>query len=755
MAEKKIPIGLNPAEEELEARVDSMMEPVQVKVIKTPDTKVEVTKPDVPASLPKIIPIDIFSDPKTAPEVPPDLLDKLAISGKTSSEPAEAPAGIANKVPQLIASTAPKPKPIVVSVPEEVEVSPEIAQLTTPEAAPIFEVAEMPATETKLEPKSLGDSTIEEILVPPVKLDDDKTEATIAAIERSDSDALLAAQDAMTQQAPVDGKSPKTKPVAKKRKSLFKRPWFYVLLIVLVLAAIIAIPKTRYRAVGLVVKQDVGLTIVDSKTSRPVSKASVVIDGRTVVTDVNGKLTSKLAAGNHKISVSKQYYADTSNEMFVGFQMLGPVTIQLTATGRQVPITITDKLTGKPIVGAEISVLNTSARTDSQGKALVALPTKTKTIAGKLKASGFNSIAATIQITDTVAAANSFVLTPAGKIYFLSNDKGTIDVVKSNLDGTDRQTVVKGTGKEDPNTTVLLASRDWGYSVLKAQRDSSQAALYLIDSSNDKLVEFDSGDANFALIGWSGHNFMYDVVRNGVATSQNSHELIKSYDAERGQLNQLDASQAMGDGTKYVYQGFYNFFVIDNQLIYNMQWHSSGGADLANKTVTIRGVQTNGQNKKDYQSMPAAGIGYVQAALATPKKVIYSAFNYDDNKTSFFEYDNLVAKPSTTINQASFNRVYPAYVTSPSGKLASWSEMRNGKSVVLLGDVSAVNPKLPANLAGYAAFGWYSESYLLVSKGAGELYILAANSSSAPIKLADFYKPAQRVDISTFGYGGL
>jgi len=298
------------------------------------------------------------------------------------------------------------------------------------------------------------------------------------------------------------------------------------------------------------------------------------------------------------VSISKQYYTTASQSILVGLRSSAGLTLRLVATGRQVPVTVVNKLTGLPLANAEIKVLNTSAKTDTHGKMIIVLPTTAAQDNGSVALSGYNTSDVKVEVTSAVVAANTFALTPSGSIYFLSNEHGTIDVVKVNLDGSDRQTVLAGTGKEDASNTVLLASRDWQYLVLKAQRDSAQPALYLIDTANDKTSEFDSGNANFNLIGWYGHGLIYDETKNNVATSQAGHELFKSYDAERGQLNQLDQNQVAGDANNYAYQGFYNFYLLNNQVAYNTQWYAVGTADLSSKTDTIRAITLERSGQK-------------------------------------------------------------------------------------------------------------------------------------------------------------
>src|SRR6185437_11523818 len=100
--------------------------------------------------------------------------------------------------------------------------------------------------------------------------------------------------------------------------------------------------------------------------------------------------------------------------------------------------------------------------TDADGQATIVVPASV-TQPVSLKADGYLDTTATLQVTNPAADANTFSLVPSGRLYFLSNLSGKLDVVSTNLDGSDRKTVLAGTGSEDKNNTVLLAARDWQY----------------------------------------------------------------------------------------------------------------------------------------------------------------------------------------------------------------------------------------------------------------------------------------------------
>jgi len=590
-------------------------------------------------------------------------------------------------------------------------------------------------------------------------LDDKTTDKAVDEIVASESDTVLAVEDAAIVKA-----GQKAEPAAKssKLKRIFKNKWLWISFVAL-LIAVFALPITRYAVLGLVIKRDVAITVTDSKTSTPVSNALVSLHGKTTKTDAYGKATIKAPLGNSRLSVSKQYFKTYSTTFLVVYKSAQTSKVSLIATGRQVPVIVVDLVTSKPLTGVQITVLDTTAKTDQKGQASIVLPSTNVSEKATLSLAGYNTTTVNIQVTDQVVVANTVSLTPQGQIYFLSNLSGKIDVVRSDLDGANRQTILAGTGKEDPNTTSLLASRDWHFVVLKAQRDSDQASLYLIDTTTDKVTNFDSGNSDLNLIGWYGHNFLYDVLRNTIPTYQTAHEALKSYNADTAQLNLLDQNLAEGTAASHAYQGFYNFYILSGTITYNTQWYTvtaSPGTsfDLTGKTDTIRGIQLAAQSKKDYQTFAASAVSYIQAALYQPQSLYYSVYDNSGSKITYYAFDGQTVTLSPTLEKTTFNRTYPTYLLSPSGSQTFWTELRDGKNTLFVGDQNAGGSKQIANLSDYAPYGWFSDNYLLVSKNSSQLYIMPVGGLTGvqqPVKITDYYKPAQTYNGYGYGYGGL
>ncbi|HVV25616.1 MAG TPA: carboxypeptidase regulatory-like domain-containing protein [Candidatus Saccharimonadales bacterium] len=671
----------------------------------TPSPAPEQTPPEQPPN---------EAAPSTAPELAPNV---------AASKPEEAsPVAPADQQPAA-AEVSEKPAPAE-SAPEEPKTTSEQPEPTLEELSP-------------------GDQT--------TQVDDADTDKAVDDIAAHEADTMLAVQDALgrkhSQPEPSGWKA--------KLKRLLKSRRTWSVIVILILLAL-ALPVTRYKLLGLVIKKQVNVVVIDSKTNTPVSEAKVNLHGVSAATNADGKATLKVPPGSTTLTVSKQYYKSYRAKTFVGLKAATKPKVKLVATGRQVPITVVNIFTGRPLANARITALKTTVKTNARGQATIVLPAAANTDSATISCKNYNTAKITIQVTNSVLPANSFKLVPAGHLYFLSNVSGTIDVVKSNLDGSDRQTVLAGTGKEDPTTTSLLATRDWRYLVLKSSRDGSRPALYLIDTSDDKVTEFDGNNGTFNLIGWSGHNFMYDFVSATVPQSQTGHEVIKSYDADNQQPNQLDQTQAEATSGGYIAQEFYNFYVLNNLLVYNTQWYSGGG-DVGNKQATIRAVQPDGQNKKDYQSYPAAGLNYVLAAHYQPQAVYYEADSSATNSATYYNFANQAVN-TVSIDHSTLLRSYPTYLLSPSGKQTLWSAQQNGQTELFVGDDASQHGTVLTGLDGYQPYGWFSDDYLLVSKDDTDLYLVPADglkTGQQPFKIGYYYKPVPQLNNYGYGYGGL
>lgn len=513
------------------------------------------------------------------------------------------------------------------------------------------------------------------------------------------------------------------------------------------------IPATRYAVAGLVVRRDVTVYVMDAQTNQAVSGAEVTIQGATAKTDSTGTVTiHRIKPGHATVAVTKKYYQGTSQIVTVGLQTTHTVSIALTATGRQVPVRVTNKITGQGLGGVTISAAGTEAQTNEQGETTLVVDAAAATVATQLNADGYNAEKVNLTVSQQVTA-NSFTMTPTGSVYFLSKRSGTIDVVKTDLDGLHRTVVVAGTGNEENNHTALLASHDWKFLVLLARRDGDRAALYLIDTSDSKLTQIDTNNATFQPVGWSGHRFVYSTHSNVVADWQSGQSQLKTFDADTGTLTVIDQTQASGSNyADYVAEQFSDLYLLKDTIVYAKNWQGTG-KDLAAKKPAVYTSAIDKPEKKLQKSFDPALLTVVQPA---PLEV-YIQQTKPDGSTKFFVYANGNIQPKSDLTATTFNAYHPAYVFSPDNNHVAWYEPRGSQYSVYMGDSTGQSKRdIFDTQQAYVPYGWYDEAYVLLSKNRSELYIAPADTelqAATLQKIADYHAPPP--GLARGGYGGM
>ena len=556
-----------------------------------------------------------------------------------------------------------------------------------------------------------------------------------------------------------------SEPTPVKKESRFKRflhtkkgKFFSILIILLAIVGVLfAIPSTRYGILGLVLKKEAKLIVIDAQTKKPVTQAQVELGSLSAKTDIEGKVDFKdVPVGEYNAKVTKKNYKDMSVSYAVPiFTASEESTINLEATGRQVVITLTNIITKSPVKDATIAVDEATAVTDDEGKATLVLPADKEVVKAKVTHNDYNAADADITITDQTDK-NVVAITPAGNVYYLSKATGKIDVMKANLDGSAATVVVAATGNEIDTTTSLLAARDWQYMVLSAKRKSNVAGqLYVIDAKTNSLKSVDEGDVSIRLVGWSGHDFLYIVTRNDKQSWQEKYQALKSYNAETGKISVID--ETMATGTGYVnaeYELIDSPYIIEGKIAYAKNVQRGAGAAHAMKSAIMVATIGNSQTQrlKEFDFTQHADI---DAKLYEPQEV-YFRVSIDNKSPEFYEYEASGIKSVTNDDNKFYNTYYPTFLVSPDGQKTLWDEPRNGKNAIFIGDKNGSNSTEIAQQSEYGTYGWYSDKYILLTKGGSELSIASASQPLAvPLKITNYHKPAVNFEGYGYGYGGL
>jgi hypothetical protein len=526
------------------------------------------------------------------------------------------------------------------------------------------------------------------------------------------------------------------------------------------LVIIFLVPWSRYHTAGLVVKKNFNLKVTDATAGIPVSGAEVSVDSIKRTTDGSGMVSlPRLSAGYHHVQISKTYYTSRHVDILVPI-LAQKQTPNLTfkATGRQVKITVTNLINQQSVSGAEITIDNSKSVTDKNGTALVVVPAGAKTKEANISSKSYNDAKATIIISENEVRDNPIKLTPAGQVYFLSKLSGKIDVVKANLDGTGRQTILAGTGKEADTGTVLLASRDWQYLALLSNRDG-KPKLYIIKTDDDSLITMDQIDADFTMVGWQDHYFVYTVGRHNWNNWQPGAFSIKSYNADTGKVLSLANTNATGTGNADAeYENIWEIQLVGSDVVYARTWYKYPGyLQVDGKQNVLAGIHPDGTNSRQLKSVDSSTSYISNLKLQKPRQLAFTVQSTSDSSTTYFTMD----KNGNVSQTPEIKDIYEdpvTYLQSPSGDQTFWREPRDGKYTLFIGDQDAAAPQQIATLSDFKTYGWYTDKYLLVSKNNSELYVIAKaalKSDKEAIKITDYHKPAQDFYGYGGGYGGL
>jgi hypothetical protein len=178
---------------------------------------------------------------------------------------------------------------------------------------------------------------------------------------------------------------------------------------VLVIALVFAIPASRYAVAGLVIKKDLNVSVVDSETGKPVSAVQLMVQGQTAKTDAKGKATFHVPVGQWRVSTKKTYYKDADGTTLVPIlSNQTPVQIAIDATGRQVPVTITNRISGAALAGVEITAGASVVTTADDGQATIILPADKTTVNATFKLDKFNNKMPKMALRSPLPAKSTF-----------------------------------------------------------------------------------------------------------------------------------------------------------------------------------------------------------------------------------------------------------------------------------------------------------------------------------------------------------
>lgn len=534
--------------------------------------------------------------------------------------------------------------------------------------------------------------------------------------------------------------------------------WLPLFLIIVSLAILVSIPSTRYRLIGEFWHQKYVVRVVSLNNNQPIIGAKVTIGSATSYTNNEGIASLEVLVGHKTISITRQYFASIKKTILIPLSVSSTAIYKIKATGIFVPLKVINAITKTPIESVTILSDGSKVETNKFGHAIIVLPANIKTVSAHLNSYGFNSKSVTIHISSQTLSANTFSLTPIGTVYFLSNNTGNINVDSVNLDGTDQQTLLKGTGNESLYGTQLLPSDNSQYLALLANRNGSESHLYVINTSNDSINEVNPKATRYRIFGWTpdGH-LIYKIYNNNMPIWMSGTEDLMTYNASSGISSILAASKGIGtSSSNFANQNFQNIILLsNNKILYSSVWRGTNNLMVTNlpsqSTIpqqTMNIVDSNSLNSHVLLSVPADDCYGFNVMLVGLIKVVVSLYNEANQNTSYYIYNNAQL---SSINKQNYNSYLNSsqtpygqfrYLVSPNNNKVLVSKYINGHNAIFTESINGGSKQQIAILnTTYNIYGWVTNNYVLVSKNNNELYVMpasGANNQNDLIKVTNY-----------------
>lgn len=497
---------------------------------------------------------------------------------------------------------------------------------------------------------------------------DEVTNKAVDDIIASESDALLEAEDQkriQTSEQPKPSFMARIKrlPAAWWHNRLARRATFIVLLLGLVVAMIA--PPSRYFMLNTFgVRSGASIQILDDSTQQPLKNVQVSLRGQTELTDSEGQAYfSELKLGRTELVIERRAFAAVRKQVTLGWGSNPLGDASLMPVGSQYMFRVSDFLSGKPLGKIEAVSSEASAYSDEEG--LIKL-TVDKTDDALLEVSLIGDGLRTehLSIDPDDMAERVVQMVPARKHVFISKRSGKYDVYKIDVDGQNEELVVAGSGHERSDM-VLVPHPDKEIVALASTRTGARngqgflmSTLLLVDLSDNSTVEVALSE-RVQVLGWLGDKLVYVRIIAGSSAANPSRHRLMTYDLETFESEELASSN------------YFNDLLLARNRIY----YASSSA-YQSGPVALFGVKADGSDRQTVVDKETWSL------FRTAHHALTLAVGQD-----WYEY-NLGNGQLTKLGGEPANLRDRAYADSPDGKQSLWIDIRDGKGVLLVYDVS-------------------------------------------------------------------
>ena len=523
-------------------------------------------------------------------------------------------------------------------------------------------------------------------------LTDPETDRAVNEITKTEGDAILKAEDEVTEKAFIMKPNMWERLKNAYAKWWNNRPRRYTTLgvILAVVLVVFFVPAIRYFVLNNVgVRTHATIQVLDATTGLPLKNVSVTLAGKSAETNISGKANVQgVRLGKQTLTVRKTAFASYQKIVTVGISGITVPGISLKAVGSQFTFQVTNFLSSKAVASAEVVSGDANALSDENGKAILTIqPTDGQTVQVTVHAKGYRD--QPISFNPASTKPTNVSLVSSAKEVYVTKASGKYDLYTVDLDGQHKHLLLAGTGIENQNITMTV-SPDNNEVALVSTRDNQRDAdgyllstLTLIHVSDGSTVTLEHAE-QISLVGWSNTKLLYETVTAGASASNPSRQKIISYDYTSNKRLQL------------VTANYFNVLTLIGSVVY----YGTSSTDPSINPMFAK-VAVDGTNKSNLLNRE------VWSLFRTDYKTLYLQ---TPNAWSTYTVGSGVTKPAN----APADYISRDYLDSSDASNSLWVDTRDGKGVLLNYDVSADKDTVVTSQGGLTkALRWVDKSTII------------------------------------------
>lgn len=582
---------------------------------------------------------------------------------------------------------------------------------------------EQPAKNNQNDTESSNDiPTVE--LPEGIDIDNPETEKAVDDIVSKDSDRMLAIEDAKAELLNEGAATLSEGPFSRFKfwlADLFSSRGarlFFFLLFFGIIAALVAIPASRYFLLNTAgVRSSTSMTILDSTSGQPIKNAKISIGDQSATTDIEGYArVEKIKQGTQELVIEKPAYASSTQKKTFGWGSNQLGEVRMTAVGSQYSFQVVDFLSGKPIKGVEAVSGEASAVANEKGEiSLVVEDNGKEEVNVEIKAPNYRSEKLKMPVGKQEMKKISLV--PSRKQAFVSKREGTFDLYKTDVDGKNEEIILAGTGNEQQENMALLhhPSRDIvAFVSTRGQSRSSQgellSTLSVVDLKNNESSQVAESE-RMQLIDFIGNKLIYVQQNSNAKDDGDDRHSLMSYDIDTKENKELARAN------------YFNDVVSAQGTIY-----FSPTVNKSSSEVGFIKIKPDGSSKENLF-----------------KKEIFNIYRTSFDKltlavgTDWYEFD-LTTGQLNKLSGAPASRESRTYTPNPSGTQSAWVDQRDGKGVLIIYDQKSGSDKVIKGAGGLSnPVRWLDDSHIVYrvkTNTEAADYVLSVDGGEA-MKIAD------------------